>query len=107
MINFPSLRLDNSIQFLNSSPIRIGLKFVLLNLGSNFSEDLLSSFKENPDCFVFHFATWFFFARTWRTKFMHGSLPILSVRKMTEMATNFLHESDKLVFGPLVLLAPE
>ena len=30
-----------------------------------------------------------------------------SVRKMTELATNILDESDKFVFGPLVLLAPE
>ena len=27
--------------------------------------------------------------------------------KRTELATHFLHRSDKLVFGPLVLLAPE
>ena len=30
-----------------------------------------------------------------------------SVRKMTELATNILDESDKFVFGPLVLLASE
>ena len=58
MINFPSLRLNNSVQFLDTSSVRIGLKFVLLDLGSDFSENLLFlSFKENPDSFVLHFAT--------------------------------------------------
>ena len=58
MINFSSLRLNNSIQFLDTSSIRIGLKFLFLDLGSDFSENLLFlSFKENPDSFVFHFAT--------------------------------------------------
>ena len=33
--------------------------------------------------------------------------PYLCLRKKTGLATNFLHESDKLVSGPLVLLAPE
>ena len=41
MINFSSLRLRNSIQFLNTSSIRIGLKFVFLNLGSKIIENLL------------------------------------------------------------------
>ena len=58
MISLFSLRLNNSIQFLKTSSIRIGLKFVFLNLGSNVSENLLFlSFKENPDSFVFHVAT--------------------------------------------------
>ena len=58
MINFPSLRLDSSIQFLDTSSVIIGLKFVLLDLCSNFREDLIFlSFKENPVSFVFHFAT--------------------------------------------------
>ena len=61
-------------------------------------EFALLSFNENGDSFVFHFAAWFFSARV---------SPFLSVRKMTELATNFLHKSDKLVFGPLVLVAPE
>ena len=71
MINF-SLRLNNSIQFLNTSSIRIGLKFVFLNLSSDFSENLLFlSFKENPDSLAFHFATWLSFLA--RTKFVFGS----------------------------------
>ena len=41
MINLSSLRFDNSIQLLNTSPIRIGLEFVFLNLGSDFSKNLL------------------------------------------------------------------
>ena len=58
MINFSSLRLNNSTQFLSTSSIRIGLKFVLMDLGSNFGENLLFlSLVENPDSFVFHFAT--------------------------------------------------
>ena len=45
-----------------TSSVRIGLKFVLLHLSSDFSEKLLFlSFKENPDSFVFHFETWFSF----------------------------------------------
>ena len=55
----------------------------LWDLGSNVSEDLLfSSFKENPDCFVFHFATWSSFLT--RTKFVKRK------RKRTELATKFL-----------------
>ena len=38
---------------------------------------------------------------------MHGSLRSCVCEKGLELATNFLHVSDKLVFGPLVLLAPE
>ena len=35
-------------------------------------------------------------------------LPVLYGRQTrTELATNFLQKSDKLVFGPLVHLAPE
>ena len=72
MINLPSLRLNNSTLFLDTSSIRIDLKFVLLDLRSNFSENwLFLSFKENPDSFVFHVATWFPFLR--RTKFAYGS----------------------------------
>ena len=33
--------IQKSTQFLDTSPIRIGLKFVFLNLGSNVREDLL------------------------------------------------------------------
>ena len=62
------------------------------------------SFKENPDSFVFHVATWFSFLV--RTRFVYGS-PRTCVRKRTGLATNFLHENDKLVSGLLVLLAPE
>ena len=40
-INFSSLRLGDSSQFLNTCPIRIGLKLVFLNLGSKISENLL------------------------------------------------------------------
>ena len=78
---------------------------MFLNLGSEISEILLFLyFKENPDCFVFHFATWFFSART---MFVPRVSPFLCVWKRTELATNFLHKSDKLVFGPLILFAPE
>ena len=106
MINPSSLRINNSSLFLDTSSIRICLKFVLLDLGSDFSENLLFlSFKENPDSFVFHFATWFSFLV--RTKFACGSLRASVCEKRTELATNFLHESDKLVSGSLVLLAPE
>ena len=41
MINLSSLGLNNSIQFLATSSIRIGLNFVLLDLDSNISENLL------------------------------------------------------------------
>ena len=59
MTNFPSLRLNNSIQFLDTSAMSdIGLNFVLIDLSCDFSENLLFlSFKENPDSFVFQVAT--------------------------------------------------
>ena len=84
---------------MDTSSIRIGLKFVPLDLGTTSARICsILSFKENPDSFVFHFATWF--------SILVRSVPVC-VRKRTELATNFLHESDKLVSGSLVLLAPE
>ena len=74
MINFSSWRLDNSIQFLNTSLVRIGLKFVLLDFSENL---LILSLKENPDSFGFHVATLLSF---WaRTKF--SGLPVLVCAK--------------------------
>ena len=35
------------------------------------------------------------------------SLPVLDRQTTTDLTTNFLQESDKLVYGPLVLLALE
>ena len=66
------------------------------------------SFKENPDCFVFTFATWFFLCCTNLTNLVRARVSsVLECAKMNELATNFLHESYKLVFGPLILFAPE
>ena len=54
VIIFSSLRLDNSTQFLDTSPIRIGLELVFVNLCSQVSENLLFlSFKKNPDLLIF------------------------------------------------------
>ena len=54
VLNFSSLRLDNSTQFLDTSPIRIGLELVFVNLCSTISENLpFLSFKENPDLLIF------------------------------------------------------
>ena len=54
------------------SSIRLGLNFVLVDLSSDLSENLLFlSFKENPDSLVFHVATGFLFLR--RTRFVYGS----------------------------------
>ena len=87
MINFPS-----TLSSWIVNPFRIGLIFVLLNLCSNFREDLLfSSYKENPDSFVFHVVTWF--SLLTRTKFVYGSLRS-SVWNRTVLTKNFLHESD-------------
>ena len=48
VVNFPSLRTDNSTQFLDTSPVIIGL------VCSTVSENLLFlSFKENPDFLIF------------------------------------------------------
>ena len=48
VINFSSLRLDNS------TPITIGLELVFVNLCSTISENLLFlSFQENPDLLIF------------------------------------------------------
>ena len=105
MINFSSQRLNNSssIPEYFSYQTRLEIRVSESRL-YNLSENLLFlSFKENPDCFVFHFATWFLSART---KFVHGSPRFLCVKK-AEQATNFLHKSDGLVFGLLILLAPE
>ena len=53
-INYTSLRLDNSIQFLNISSVIIGLELVFLNRCSTISENLLLlSFQENPDLLMF------------------------------------------------------
>ena len=53
-INLTSLRLDNSIQFLDSSSVTIGLELMFLNLCSTTGENLLfSSFPKNPDALIF------------------------------------------------------
>ena len=79
MINFSSLRLNNSTQFLDNSSIRIGLKFVFLDLGSDFSEHLLFlSFKENPDSFVSISRLDF---RFWCELSSHMGLPVLLCAK--------------------------
>ena len=61
MINFHSLRINNSSWFLETSFIRLGLKFVLLDL------------RENTDLLVFKVATWLPFLRRIWTWFVHGS----------------------------------
>ena len=49
-----SLRLDNSIQFLDTSSVINGLELVFLNLCSTISENLLFlSFQKNPDLLIF------------------------------------------------------
>ena len=54
MINLITLRLNKSIQFLDSSSIIIGLELVFLNLCSTISENLLFLlFQENPDLLIF------------------------------------------------------
>ena len=53
-INLISLRLDNSIQFLDTSSVVLGLELVFLNLCCTISENLLSlSFQKNPDLLIF------------------------------------------------------
>ena len=82
MINFPSLRLNNSNQFVDTSSIRIGLKFVLMDLSSDFMFSI-----SRLDL------------RVWCELSSHTGLSVLvcvCVRKRTELATNFHHESDKL-----------
>ena len=52
--NRTSLTLDNSILFLDTSSVIIGLELVFLNLCSTISENFLSlSFQENPDLLIF------------------------------------------------------
>ena len=60
-----------SFRWGSTIPFNSWILLLFLNIGSKISENLLLSFKEHPDCFVFHFATWFLSART---KFVHGSL---------------------------------
>ena len=58
-INLTSLRLDNSIHFLDTSSVIIGLELVSLNLCSTISENLLFlSFQKNPD--LLWVTTWVF-----------------------------------------------
>ena len=53
-INLTSFRLDNSIQFWDTSSVIIGLELVFLNLCSAISENLLFlSFQKNPDLLIF------------------------------------------------------
>ena len=60
-INLTSLRLDNSIQFLVTSSVIIGLEIVTLNDHSTISKNLLFlSFQKNPDLLIFRVATWIF-----------------------------------------------
>ena len=99
-INFSSMRLDNFIQLLDTSSVIIGLEFVFLNLCLTISENLLSlSFQKNPD----------FSSSESRLGFslMLEPSELSSCTGLPDLATNFLQESDKLVYGPLVLLAPE
>ena len=101
MINFSSLRLDNSIQFLDTSPIRIGLKFVFLNLGSEISEKLLFlSFKENPDGFVLHFATWFFLYE------LSSAFPMVSSSSSLRILVAGKIRLQLLEYGPWLLFQP-
>ena len=59
-INFSSLRPDNSIQFLDTSSIIIGLELEFLTLCSTISENLLFlSFQKNPDLLIFSVTTGF------------------------------------------------
>ena len=107
MINLSSLRLNDSIQFLETSSIRIGLKFVLLDLSSEISENLLFFFVFQGESWFFRFPCRDFISVSETNKVRTRVSPYLCVRKRTELTTNFLHESDKLVSSSLVLLAPE
>ena len=65
---------------------------------------LICSFSESRHGFALTFEIIFVFG----TNYVRMRVsPYLCVRKRTELATNFLHESDKLVSGSLVLLAFE
>ena len=109
-INLTSLRLDSSIQFVDTSSVVIGLELVFGNLFSTISENLLFfwSFKEN-DLLIFLSRDLFFFCCVNLANKVHARVsPFLRERQTgTDLATNFLQKSDKLVYGPLVLLAPE
>ena len=53
-INVTTLRLDNSIQFLDISSVTIGLELVFLILCSFISENLLFLlFEKKPDLLIF------------------------------------------------------
>ena len=45
--------------------------------------------------------------RFWHELSSYTGLPVVVFARRTDLATNFLHESDKLVSGSLVLLAPD
>ena len=56
---------------------------------------------------IWSFSIWRFGFRFWHELSSFSGLSVLVCEKMTELAKNFLHESDKFVSGLLVLLAPE
>ena len=59
-INLTSLRFDNSIQFLDTSSVIIGLELVCVNLCSTISENLLFLPFKKADLLIFWVATWIF-----------------------------------------------
>ena len=107
-INFLSLRLDNSFQFLNTSFVMIGLELVFVNICSAISENLLFFSSKRVLICSFSESRLGFSRLLERNEFTKGSpRSHMTDRQGTDLATNFLQKSDKLVNGPLVLLAPE
>ena len=74
---------------------------------SSLTSARICSFWLSRRILILSFSISRFDFRSWRELSSYTDLPILCVRKRTELATNFLHESDKLVSGSPVLLAPE
>ena len=107
MINFPSLRLNNSIQFLDTYSIRIGLNCVLM--GSQFwTSARICSFCLSRRILILSFSMSRPDFRFWdELDSFTGSPRTCTCEKGLSWQQNFLQESDELVSSLLVLLAPE
>ena len=108
-INLTSLRLDNSIQFWDTSSVIIGLELVSQSLLYSQREFAFCVVPKHPDCSfsesrrVFSLTFEFSDPNTSKTCFPEKH----ERQTTTDLTTSFLQESDKLVDGPLVLLGPE
>ena len=101
-INFSSLRLDNSTQFLYTSSVIIGPEFVFSNLRLIVSEDLLPlSVQESPNLFAFRVCLLISWPYAWLMSRQTTGFTDLSwlIDDDDRPETGLLVRSDRLVLG--------